>query len=109
MPRRGAYASAFGLSWAIRPGKSPTRMKIPSSTAPAVALRLDRTARAIRPSARVAGGAACSAAAPAAGSCPAGPGGPAVVETPETGMDMALPRRPRPRVQQRGGDVGDQD
>src|SRR5713101_3728169 len=104
-PRRLLAASALGLSWAITPGKSETRMNTTSSTVPAVALRLERTARAIRASACVAGGTDCPAAGLVAGSWPGGPS----VETPEMGMDMALPRRPGPRVKQRRGDVGEQD
>src|SRR5260370_7240567 len=80
-------------------------MNTTSSTVPAVALRLERTARAIRASACVAGGTDCPAAGLVAGSWPGGPS----VETPEKGMDMALPPRPGPRGKQRRGDFGEQD
>src|SRR5260370_40647000 len=82
-----------------------TSMKIPSRTATPAALRLCRTAPPIRASPCVPAR-ADPATGPALGS---GPGWPAVVVTPDIGMDMALARRSRTRMQQCRGDVGEQD
>src|SRR6201996_2292109 len=100
------YTSAVGLSWAITHGKMASRMNTTRITVPAVALRLVRIARPSRPKAAVrrrfppAGRVAARAASGAPAS--SGPTGARIIA-------IGSPRRPGARVEQGGGDVGQQD
>src|ERR1700742_2206095 len=105
-PTLRRYTSAFGLSWAMAHGKIATRMNRTRITVPAVALWLERMARPTPPTAagRRRPPPVGSAATRAASGAPAssGPTGARIIA-------IGSPRRPGPRVEQRGGDVRQQD